>query len=65
MLGALGVPAPLPDRMADSLVELFGGLAIMAGAYVPFVVVPLVIVMLTAMFTVHLPYGFSSVNSWR
>ena len=34
----------------------------MAGAYVPFVVVPLVIVMLTAMFTVHLQYGFSSIK---
>ena len=34
----------------------------MAGAYVPFAVIPLVIVMLTAMFTVHLPNGFSSIK---
>lgn len=62
VLGALGVPAPLASAWLTTLVEIFGGLAIMAGAYVPFVVVPLVIVMLTAMFTVHLPNGFSTIK---
>lgn len=62
VLGSLGVPAPLASAWMTTLVEIFGGLAIMAGAYVPFVVVPLVIVMLTAMFTVHLPNGFSTIK---
>jgi len=62
VLGAIGVPAPQASAWLTTLVELFGGIAIMAGAYVPFVVVPLVIVMLTAMLTVHLPNGFSTIK---
>ncbi len=42
--------------------EFFGGLAILAGAFVPIVSIPLVIVMVAAMLTVHLPFGFSSVK---
>jgi putative oxidoreductase len=34
----------------------------MAGAFVVLLSLPLAIVMLTAMFSVHLPYGFSSVR---
>lgn len=45
-----------------ALIEFFGGLAIMAGAFVPIVSVPLIIIMLVAMFTVHLPFGFSSIT---
>jgi putative oxidoreductase len=62
VLGAIGVPAPLASAWLTTLVEIVGGLAIVAGVYVPFAVVPLVIVMLTAMFTVHLPNGFSSIK---
>jgi putative oxidoreductase len=46
-----------------TLLEFFGGLAILAGALVVVVSVPLVISMLVAMFTVQLRYGFSSVNT--
>ncbi len=45
-----------------ALIEFFGGLAIMAGAFVPIVNVPLIIIMLVAMLTVHLPFGFSSIT---
>ncbi len=45
-----------------ALVELFGGLAIMAGVFVSIVSIPLIIIMLAAMFTVHLPFGFSAVK---
>ena len=62
ILHALGVPAPLPMAWATSLVELIGGLAIIVGAYLPIVAMPLVIVMLTAIFTVHFPYGFSTIK---
>jgi putative oxidoreductase len=46
-----------------TLLELFGGLAIIAGAFVALVSLPLVISMLVATFTVQLRYGFSSVNT--
>jgi putative oxidoreductase len=47
---------------ATILVELAGGLAVLLGAFVPLASVPMAAVMLVAMFTVHLPYGFSSVK---
>lgn len=65
ILLALGVPAPVFMAWATALVELLGGLAIIAGAFVSLVSIPLVIVMLTAMFTVHLPFGFSSITLKR
>ena len=43
--------------------ELLGGLAIFVGAFVEVVSIPLIVMMLVAMFTVHLRYGFSSVNT--
>jgi len=62
ILGALGLPAPVPAAWATALLEFFGGLAIIAGAYLPMFAVPLVIIMFTAILTVHLPYGFSTVK---
>ena len=62
ILQALNVPAPHFTAWATSLIEFFGGLAVMAGVFVPFVSVPLAIIMLTALVTVHLPYGFSSIK---
>ena len=57
--------APLPEATAwaSTFVELLGGLAIFVGAFVQVVSVPLIVLMLVAMFTVHLKYGFSSVNT--
>jgi putative oxidoreductase len=46
-----------------TLLELFGGLAIIAGAFVALVSLPLLMSMLVATFTVQLRYGFSSVNT--
>lgn len=62
ILTALHVPLPLVMAWTTSLVELLGGLAVMAGYCVLPLSVPLAAVMLTALFTVHLPYGFSSVR---
>lgn len=62
ILSAIGVPAPVPIAWATSLLELGGGVAIMIGAAVFPVSVPLIAVMATALFGVHLRYGFSSVR---
>jgi putative oxidoreductase len=59
------IGAPLPDATAwtSTFVELLGGLAIFVGAFVEVVSIPLIVMMLMAMFTVHLRYGFSSINT--
>jgi putative oxidoreductase len=45
-----------------TLIEFFGGIGMIVGACVFVLTVPLSIVMLTAMLSVHLQYGFSSVR---
>jgi len=62
ILHAIGVPAPAFMAWATILVELVGGFAVLVGALVPLVSVPMAAVALVAMFTVHLPYGFSSIK---
>lgn len=62
ILQTIGVPAPGLTAWVTALVEFFGGLAVIAGAFVPVVSIPLIIIMLVAMSTVHLPYGFSSIK---
>jgi len=62
VLHTLGVPLPHLFAWLTTLVELVGGVAVLAGAFVPLVSVPLAVVLLTAMLTVHRPYGFFSVK---
>jgi putative oxidoreductase len=62
VLEILGVPLPLLLAWATTAVELAGGIAILAGAWVRLASIPLAIVLLTALVTVHLPYGFFSVK---
>src|SRR5262245_49951587 len=59
------IHAPLPEVTAwvSTFIEILGGLAILAGAFVAVVSVPLIVMMLVAMFTVHLRYGFSAINT--
>ena len=61
ILASLGVPQPHLTAWITALVEFFGGICLMAGGFVLPLTVPLVVIMLTALFTVHLRYGFSSV----
>jgi putative oxidoreductase len=62
ILQALGVPAPHLMAWVTILVEVFGGLAIILGAFVTLASLPMAVVLLVAIFTVHLPYGFSSIK---
>ena len=61
-LHALGVPAPDVMAWATILVEMIGGFAVLIGAFVWVASIPLAVVLLVAMFSVHLPYGFSSIK---
>jgi putative oxidoreductase len=63
LLHQIGVPFPVPTAWMVTLVEVFGGLAILAGAFVAVASVPLIASMLVAMFTIHVHYGFSAVNT--
>jgi putative oxidoreductase len=62
ILHAIGVPAPHLMAWLTILVEVFGGLAVLLGALVPLASLPMAAVLLVAIFTVHLPYGFSSIK---
>ena len=63
LIQQIGIPFPEFTAWLVTLVELFGGLAILTGLLVALVSIPLVISMVAAIFTVHLKYGFSSINT--
>ena len=62
ILQAIGVPVPHFMAWSTILVEILGGLAVMLGAFVTLASLPMAAVLLVAIFTVHLPYGFSSIK---
>lgn len=62
LLSALGVPLPGLAAWTTTLLELFGGIAMIAGALVVPLSVALAVIMAVAMFSVHLRYGFSSIR---
>jgi putative oxidoreductase len=59
---AMGVPEPFFMAWLTILVELFGGFAMLLGAFVVPLSVPMAVVLLVATFTVHLPFGFTSIK---
>ncbi len=62
ILQTLGVPGPHLMAWLTILTEIFGGLAVFLGAFVTLVSLPMAAVLLVAIFTVHLRYGFTSVK---
>jgi len=62
ILHALGMPFAGLLGWATIVIELLGGLMILAGAFVPVATTPMIVVLLVATFTVHLPNGFSSIK---
>src|SRR5260370_21264009 len=62
ILQARGVPAQHLMGWLTILVEIVGGLAVLLGVLVPLASIPMAAVLLVAMITVHLPYGFSSIK---
>jgi putative oxidoreductase len=63
LLQQIGAPFPTSTAWMVTLLEVLGGLAILAGVLVVIVSIPLIVSMLVAMFTVQVHYGFSSVNT--
>src|SRR5262245_64390260 len=54
LLAQIGAPLPEATAWATTFVELLGGLAVFVGAFIEVVSIPLIVMMLVAMFTVHL-----------
>ena len=62
ILQQLGVPLPHAATWLTIGKELVGGVALLLGAFVVWASIPTALVLLVAMVSVHLPYGFSSVK---
>ena len=62
ILESMGVPSPQFMAWVTILAELLGGLAVFLGAFVTIVSLPMAVILIVAMFTVHLRYGFSSIK---
>lgn len=63
LLHQIGAPFPTETAWGVTLLEIFGGLALIAGVLVAIVSIPLILSMLVAIFTLQIRYGFSSVNT--
>src|ERR1700755_3393511 len=63
LLEHIGAPFPVPTAWIVACVEVVGGVLVIIGLLVAIVSVPLIISMLVALFTLHIHYGFSSVNT--
>jgi putative oxidoreductase len=61
-LHGLGVPAPHVMAWVTIACELVGGIAVLLGAWLPVVSIPLTAILLVAAVTVHWQYGFSSIK---
>ena len=62
ILHALGMPLAHTLAWATILVELLGGLAVLLGLFIPLASIPMAVVLLVAIVTVHWPNGFSSIK---
>src|SRR6516165_6219024 len=62
ILEATDVPMAHVMALVTIFTELVAGMAFLAGAFVPLASIPALILLLVAIFTVHLPYGFSSIK---
>jgi putative oxidoreductase len=63
LLAQEGVPLPQLNAAVAPYVELIGGFAVLVGAYVVVVAVPLLVTQLVAMVFVQAHYGFSAVKT--
>lgn len=62
ILRAIGVPLPQFMAWLTIATEILTGIAILIGAFISLVSIPAIILLAVAVFTVHLPNGFSSIK---
>ena len=63
LLKQVDAPWPLANAWLVTVLEISGGLALLMGACVAIISIPLIFSMLGAMFTVNIKYGFSAVKT--
>ncbi len=63
LLTILHVPFPTFTAWLTTFVEILGGFALFIGVFTTVAVIPMMITMLVAMFTIHIHYGFSAVKT--
>jgi putative oxidoreductase len=63
LLDHLQIPFPHLFAWVATLTEFAGGILLIAGFLVVYVSIPLIVTMLTALFSVHIRYSFSSINT--
>ena len=61
-LHGLGIPGPEFMSFVTIFAELICGASMLIGALVPLLCLPMTVILLVAMFFVHLPFGFSSIK---
>ena len=61
--GSMGIPFPLLNAYMAATTEIVGVVLLTLGLFTRFISLPLIIVMIVAIVTVHLPHGFSSGNN--
>ena len=62
ILHSIGIPMPHFMAWTTILIEVLGGIAFLLGAFTTLISLPMAALLLVAVFTVHLPYGFSSIK---
>lgn len=62
ILAQIGLPMPHLLGLTTIAVEVVGGAAVLAGLFTRIVCLPMIVILLVAIFTVHLQYGFSSIK---
>lgn len=62
IIQALGVPFAEPMAWLTIVLELIGGVLMLAGFFVPLIAVPMLAILAVALVTVHAQFGFSSIK---
>src|SRR6202021_2445362 len=62
VLHAMGLPASVFLGSTTIVAEILTGLMILTGALIPLATIPMAVILFVAIFTVHLPNGFSSIK---
>lgn len=62
IVSAIGTPLPHFMAWLTIWIEVLGGAAVMVGAFVTLFSIPMAAVLLVAIFTVHIQFGFTSIK---
>ena len=58
--GSMGIPFPLLNAYATATIEMLGVVLLTLGLFTRLISIPLIVIMIVAIVTVHLPHGFSA-----